>query len=439
MRKSTKKNFLNFRATNRAKTQLILSLWLIMTVLLVACSNQDVTVGAVGQLVTATPTVILPTPTPFPLATSTPQDTDTPTATVQPPTTLTLVPTNTAAPTLPPTPPISVTLSTTISGTLSSKTPTPTKTQLAPTATAAPSTYQGLIVFSQNGDIWSMRLGSVAKNRLTTDGGTFSQANFPAGFNRNPVWSPDGKRIAFASARDVYQQPNYRNGYELYVMDADGGRLQRISQLPDSLYTQRLPLAWVSPDKLLIQVVSGNQTSLALFLLDSNTQEQLPSSQTQFLAYSPDQQEVAYTLTTSGSLDANNQVNDVMLANAKGGPASNLTQNSVGQNSSITYVAWSPNGKRIAYVEDNGNACGFSRLYWLELSDSGSEGFKVVSKNLLITTSSLITNVSWSPDSNRVVYGEVLCNNTTGVQVLGLAGGQPQLLTTGQNPQWNEH
>lgn len=427
--------FKNFLAKS-AKSNFRLIFWLGLSLLLVACSNQDVTVGAaVGSVPNATATPILPTPTPFPLATSTPQNTDTPIATVQPPTTLTLVPTNTPVAATPT--PSAISTTTTTKTTL---TPTPLEAAATTTTTTtALSIYQGQIVFSQAGDIWTMRLGSVAKNRLTTDGGNFSQANFPAGFNRNPIWSPDGKKIAFASARDVYQQPNYRNGYELYVINANGGGLQRISQLADSLNTQRLPLAWVSPDKLLIKVISANSTELALFSISTNSQETLPLPQAQFLAYSPDQKELAYTLLTTTNTDANKQVNDVMLTGPKGGLAINLTNNIVGQNSLITYLAWSPDGKKIAYVENNGDACGYSRLYWLELSGSVSDGVKIVNKTLLATTSSLITNVSWSPDSNRLVYGEVLCSGGAGVQVIGLAGGQPQLLTQGQNPQWNEH
>ena len=40
-----------------------------------------------------------------------------------------------------------------------------------------------------------------------------------------PSWSPDGKRIAFASYREA-EWPNY----EIYVMDTNGGNQQRLTK-----------------------------------------------------------------------------------------------------------------------------------------------------------------------------------------------------------------
>ncbi|NIM52761.1 MAG: hypothetical protein GTO22_26535, partial [Gemmatimonadales bacterium] len=42
--------------------------------------------------------------------------------------------------------------------------------------------------------------------------------------DREPAWSPDGTRIAFASNRD--------GNYEIYVMDADGSNPVRLTDNP---------------------------------------------------------------------------------------------------------------------------------------------------------------------------------------------------------------
>jgi TolB protein len=47
-------------------------------------------------------------------------------------------------------------------------------------------------------------------------------------FDGNPAWSPDGDRIVFVSNRDGQQR------YDIYVMDADGTNVQRITDTPDS-------------------------------------------------------------------------------------------------------------------------------------------------------------------------------------------------------------
>ncbi len=45
-----------------------------------------------------------------------------------------------------------------------------------------------------------------------------------------PVWSPDGQRIVFHSNRDgSSDQPGVFSEHEIYVMDADGGNVERLT------------------------------------------------------------------------------------------------------------------------------------------------------------------------------------------------------------------
>ena len=43
-----------------------------------------------------------------------------------------------------------------------------------------------------------------------------------------PVWSPDGRKVAFASA----DQPQWRGNVDLYVMNTDGSGLRRLTRDP---------------------------------------------------------------------------------------------------------------------------------------------------------------------------------------------------------------
>ena len=50
--------------------------------------------------------------------------------------------------------------------------------------------------------------------------------SFPAGITNAPRWSPDGKRIVFASL--------HNNNRELYTVSADGSSLRQLTRAPSN-------------------------------------------------------------------------------------------------------------------------------------------------------------------------------------------------------------
>jgi Tol biopolymer transport system component len=85
-----------------------------------------------------------------------------------------------------------------------------------------------------NKEIYGMNADGSNPRRLTNDGGAVANIDADA-VDQDPAWSPDGRRIAFESNRD-------RN-YEIYVVNADGSGLERLTNHPAQ---DALP-AW-SPD-----------------------------------------------------------------------------------------------------------------------------------------------------------------------------------------------
>lgn len=67
------------------------------------------------------------------------------------------------------------------------------------------------IVFCYKGDIY----------KVSAKGGTATQLTTLETYECNPVWSPDGKQIAFASDR-------YGN-FDVFVMPANGGAARRLT------------------------------------------------------------------------------------------------------------------------------------------------------------------------------------------------------------------
>lgn len=71
-----------------------------------------------------------------------------------------------------------------------------------------------VVVFSCQGDLWRVAAAGGRAERLTAH---------PA-YHRDPVFSPDGERLAFASDRE--------GSFDVYVMPASGGRPVRITHAP---------------------------------------------------------------------------------------------------------------------------------------------------------------------------------------------------------------
>lgn len=69
------------------------------------------------------------------------------------------------------------------------------------------------IAFDWKGDIWT----------VNSAGGTATRLSLHTGRDREPKFSPDGKRIAFTSDRDGL-------GFQIYVMDARGGPARAVTQ-----------------------------------------------------------------------------------------------------------------------------------------------------------------------------------------------------------------
>ena len=68
---------------------------------------------------------------------------------------------------------------------------------------------------------------------MDADGGNPQKITDNLWLDNNPSWSPDGKRIVFSSKRGA--DWNKRNGdWDIYVMDANGGNIQNLTNNPSA-------------------------------------------------------------------------------------------------------------------------------------------------------------------------------------------------------------
>jgi TolB protein len=69
---------------------------------------------------------------------------------------------------------------------------------------------------------------------MDASGQNSKQLTFTHARNIHPYWSPDGKQIFFNSTRDDSA------AFEIYVMNADGSNVKRITHTPDDETCARL-------------------------------------------------------------------------------------------------------------------------------------------------------------------------------------------------------
>ena len=87
---------------------------------------------------------------------------------------------------------------------------------------------------------------------------------FVIGFNREPVWSPNGRKIAFRSNRD--------GNWEIYVMNADGTeqvQLTNTDSLPNDFPVYNRNPFW-SPNSRKIGFDSNRNGNYEIYLMDAN-------------------------------------------------------------------------------------------------------------------------------------------------------------------------
>lgn len=162
-------------------------------------------------------------------------------------------------------------------------------------------------------------------------------------FEKSPVWSPDGKQIAFT--RDV--DADIRNKqYDIFIMDADGSNQRDLTKHPAR---------------------------------DGSA------------AWSPDGQRIAFTSNRTGR-------NEIHIIDIPSGKVEQLTNNK-GIDGSANDPSWSPDGKYIAYEQYSFRRGG--TIYMMNVNTKKAKPIVPLKPNVSEN------RPRWSPNGKYILYHEI--------------------------------
>jgi Tol biopolymer transport system component len=265
-------------------------------------------------------------------------------------------------------------------------------------------------VSTRDGDyaLYAMNADGSDQGRITKEQGDTST---PAGatFQIDPEYAPDGKTIAFASAR--------AGTLDLYLMDADGSDTRRLTT---TVGNQSEP-TW-SPDGSQIAYQSDeNGDHIYVMQADGTGAHRLTKDLAPEIepAWSPDGAWIAYSRRLPGT-----EVREIWISHPDGTGRRRLTAVD-----GVAYApAWSPDGKTIAFSTQQGTS-------HYEIATVGLDG-----KGLRTLTRSTedAFEPAWSPDGKTLAF-----SRAGSIVTIAPDGSSPQVLTdpdgNDSSPDWNPH
>jgi TolB protein len=194
----------------------------------------------------------------------------------------------------------------------------------------------------------------------------------PKSQERYPCWSPDGKRVAFISDRDG--PPN------LYVMDADGSGVRRLTNSPAVCYMPSW--ARTADGERIVFGMHGARPEMASVRPDGTDLRVLGEGHDPCL--SPDGKKIAYTGHVAGGVT-------VFVMDADGGNKRQLVREA--NPWGAVFPSWSPDGGRVVYSGKAGDAL---ELFVVNADGSGNHQLTNLGK--------VSTPAAWSPDGRWISF-----------------------------------
>ncbi|MEQ9449874.1 MAG: DPP IV N-terminal domain-containing protein, partial [Rhodospirillaceae bacterium] len=237
------------------------------------------------------------------------------------------------------------------------------------------------------------------------DGGEPKQITSMPGREMNPVYSPDGRWIAFEADFGGVEI------YDIYIVPADGGEVIRLTTHP---LNDAYPM-W-APDSKTLYFTTDMYWEPSIAAIDIESREitrvggsgGLPS-------LSPNGEMFVFTRNTKPDDDDQSNI-DIYVMPVSGGEARLLTPDTFDFRD--TSPAWAPDGQRIAFTSDRN---GFNNLVVIDIATGETR--------MLLTEDVEHSEPRWSPDGNWISFTKNL-DYQYHIFRISPDGGRAQQLTT---------
>lgn len=195
-----------------------------------------------------------------------------------------------------------------------------------------------------------------------------------------PVWSPDGRHLAFISTQNGNQQ--------LGLMQADGSN-KRI--LAETTRAKDVPPAWAFDSQMIAFVcILDQRTTICLASVTGNWMQIMPGNWTSLgsIHWAPADPTILFHAMNGTSRDIYTYTT-----------YTNSIRNLTDQKSQDYAPAWSPDGRKIAFVSNRNDQTG---IYTMNIDGTNP--------TLLVATN-IQDRVYWSPNGQQIAFSQSLGEN----------------------------
>ena len=244
-------------------------------------------------------------------------------------------------------------------------------TALAPPAQATLPGRNGKIAFARSDPPNTQNIFTISPGGTGLENLTELKANSDA-----PVWSLDGRRLAFISDLEA-SGVGADNEYNLFAVSAAGGGLTQLT------YGGAVDASW-SPRGDAITYTAGFSGEPYVHRVDSDGTDPIPLAPGRAPEWSPDGSRIAFT-GRDGRLH---------MIHAEGG------EDRVVTTSHVNSKQWSPDGSRLAFEGFRPPPCSSPRGFCWEIGVVGADG----RGERTVSQAREAYGPDWSPDSTRIAY-----------------------------------